>query len=358
MISTIVDGSTGKPGVDYLCRLCCVLLAEHFLIAAGSAAFVDFISSSPMTKHNPRLLLVANPVAGRGRVATQISGIQNRFLALGFEVKTIFTSGVNDHAKLRLPLNPAESIVAVGGDGTVNTVLHSLLAAADGRSAKDLPAVGVIPFGTGNAMVPAFGIPRNISAAIRTIQAGRTRDVDVGLVARDGVLQRVFLLWLGAGFDGVLMHTVAETRTGTLGLARLLGRIPAAFIRIWKYPFHEIEVALDDQPAFTCRSAMIANVGHLPLHANVARFADASDGALEIITTSNDRLWAWTRMALAALRHRLDDAKGVNYLRGTRVRLRASGSVPVHIDGDAAGTLPLEVQIKPRAIRLIVPDSA
>lgn len=324
--------------------------------AAGEVFTAGF--SMLMNSTKPSLTLVANPVAGRGRVADRIDSIKDRFFRKGFEVETLFTSGNGDHEKLTLPLNSSSSVVAVGGDGTVNTVLHTILSTSGTRGAHELPAIGVIPFGTGNAMIPAFGIPNSLDEAVETITSQHTREVDVGLVSRNGIINKVLLLWLGAGFDGVLMHTVSETRSGPLGLRGLFGRIPLAFTRVLRYPFHEIKVTLDDQPAFTCRSAMIANVGPLPLTANVAPFADASDGLFDVITTSNVRLGAWFRMSLAALRHRLDRVEGVNYLRARRVKLQAEGRVPVHIDGDAAGNLPLEVQIKPKAIRLIVPSTS
>ena len=249
----------------------------------------------------------------------------------------------------------ADVIVAAGGDGTINAIVRGVLLQSGHRPAEQLPALGILPFGTGNATVPAFGIPRRLDQALGVVAAGRTRLIDVGMVSHDGAEQDVFLLWLGAGLDAVVMHRISETRAGTLGLIGLLSRIPMALISYRRYPFHEIEVTLEDRPPFTCTTVMLANVGPVPLMGNVALRADASDGALEVISTSHVGFLDWLRIGIAAIRHRLEQCEGVHHERSTHIRITARERVPIQIDGDAAGTLPVEVNIKPHAIRLIVP---
>ncbi len=301
------------------------------------------------------ILLVANPIAGRGRVNQRIGGIEDRFRRRGFTVHTVFTSeGEEWRANLNSTM-PWQTVVAVGGDGTVNAVIHSLLQGDFSQDNSPLPTLGIIPFGTGNASIPAFGIPARWEEAVENILSGRTREVDVGLVKQGGLLKKVFLLWLGAGLDGVVMHTISETRSGPLGVGGLLIRIPGALWRVKRYPFHEIQVEVDGQASFSSRSVMVANVGHIALMGNVARKADASDGKLELIATTHTRFWSWLFMGIAITFHRLDGFRGVQHLQGKKIKLTSPGKVPVHIDGDAAGTLPMEIEVQSQAIRLIVP---
>jgi diacylglycerol kinase family enzyme len=69
------------------------------------------------------------------------------------------------------------TIVAVGGDGTVNRVVNT----QHPREA----AIGIIPLGTANDLAAALGIPDDPTAACRVIRAGRTRWIDpVGVNAK------------------------------------------------------------------------------------------------------------------------------------------------------------------------------
>lgn len=69
-----------------------------------------------------------------------------------------------------------ETIVAIGGDGTVNEVINGLL--ASGR--ESLPRIGVVPAGCSNDFSKSLGIPQDVHQACRAIVGGRVRPVDIG----------------------------------------------------------------------------------------------------------------------------------------------------------------------------------
>ncbi|MFC2163368.1 diacylglycerol/lipid kinase family protein [Acidobacteriota bacterium] len=66
-------------------------------------------------------------------------------------------------------------IVAAGGDGTIADVIQGIM---DSGRMKDV-ALGIIPFGSGNAFITSLGIPKNIARAIKIIKEGKTREVDL-----------------------------------------------------------------------------------------------------------------------------------------------------------------------------------
>lgn len=70
----------------------------------------------------------------------------------------------------------ATTLVAVGGDGTVNEVLQGIVA-ADGFEQVDF---GVIPAGTGNSFAKNIGIP-DIETGFDVLQHGERRRIDVGM---------------------------------------------------------------------------------------------------------------------------------------------------------------------------------
>lgn len=66
-------------------------------------------------------------------------------------------------------------IVAAGGDGTIADVIQGIM---DSGRMKDV-ALGIVPFGSGNAFITSLGIPKNIARAIKVINEGKTRKIDL-----------------------------------------------------------------------------------------------------------------------------------------------------------------------------------
>ena len=66
-------------------------------------------------------------------------------------------------------------IIAAGGDGTIADVIQGIM--ESGRM-KDV-ALGIVPFGSGNAFITSLGIPKNVARAIKVINEGKTREIDL-----------------------------------------------------------------------------------------------------------------------------------------------------------------------------------
>src|SRR3954471_16148885 len=69
---------------------------------------------------------------------------------------------------------PADAIVAAGGDGTVNAVASALAGAGK--------PMGVLPMGTLNHFAKDLGLPLDIDQAAAVIARGQVRAVDVAEV--------------------------------------------------------------------------------------------------------------------------------------------------------------------------------
>ncbi|MDP7586308.1 MAG: diacylglycerol kinase family protein, partial [Verrucomicrobiota bacterium] len=95
-----------------------------------------------------------------------------------------------------------KTIVASGGDGTVNEVVNGLTQARDGLGQAQL---GILPLGTMNVFARELGIPLTARRAWETILLGQARAVDLPLakVQTDaGPAERCFVQMAGAGLDG------------------------------------------------------------------------------------------------------------------------------------------------------------
>ena len=72
----------------------------------------------------------------------------------------------------------AETVVVIGGDGSVNEVLNGLL----GSGCDRMPRLGIVPAGSSNDLSKCVGIPQRLEDACETILEGRSKFIDVGQV--------------------------------------------------------------------------------------------------------------------------------------------------------------------------------
>jgi len=157
--------------------------------------------------------LIANPAAGRGRVARQLPEIQQMLKSLNVETDLVRTRAPGEGSDLaaRAKQDGYDLVIAVGGDGTVHEVVGGLVAAAGDGTAG---ALGVIPLGTGNDFIKMLDIPKDWRAACAKIAAGKTRRIDLGRV--NGA---VFDNNVGIGFDAQV-GIEAQKITASSALAR------------------------------------------------------------------------------------------------------------------------------------------
>ena len=100
-------------------------------------------------------------------------------------------------------------------------------------------------------------------------------------------------------------------------------------------------------------------VGSVPRYAlglHILRRAIPDDGLLDVCAMAcGDRL-TLMRHTLKALLGQHDGSDDVVYRQARRVRIVSDERVPVQIDGDTAGWLPVEFEIAPQATRFMVSD--
>jgi YegS/Rv2252/BmrU family lipid kinase len=242
-------------------------------------------------------------------------------------------------ARARVPL-----VVAVGGDGTLNEVVNGLVPL---RAEYPVP-VGAIMTGRGRDACRNLGLARDPRRAARRLADGHVVARDVGLARWPGG-QRYFLGSAGTGFDAV----VAE-RAGARGGPRGSARAVATSLR--DYRPSEIAVRLDEADGWTgpAASVVVCNGAWFGGGMRIAPGARPDDGLLDVV-----RLGALGRLEL--LRWLPTVYWGghlanprVELRRAARVRVDAGAALPVQLDGELGAHTPLDIEIHPAALRLII----
>lgn len=169
------------------------------------------------------IYIILNPASAGGAGKKTAPKVEAALRARGieFELHTTEAPGHGETLAREAAQRGAEAVLAVGGDGTIHEVANGLLSVEG-----DLPAMGVIPLGTGNDFYRMVGAPKGIEPALDTLAGGYAHPFDVGRV-RFGESERFFVNLLGIGID----VAVLERREGVRrlsGLAQYLAALAGA----------------------------------------------------------------------------------------------------------------------------------
>lgn len=233
-------------------------------------------------------------------------------------------------------------VFAVGGDGTVHETARRLI----GRN----PALGILPTGSGNGFARHLGIPADLEAALLSCRGGRIVDIDTA-----SVNGHPFVGVMGLGFDAVVADRFASSTAR--GLETYVREGLAAFAH---FTTEEYEVTAGGrtirQKAFVIA---VANSGQYGNNARVAPLASLQDGLLDLVIVSDTSLIGAALLLGRLFSGTFHRSHSVTTLQTDQLIIRRSGAGVAHLDGEPM-TLPAElhVQVKPRSLRLLVPDSA
>ena len=123
-----------------------------------------------------KLMLIINPVAGRGGFKTQFGEAMLVLANGGLRPDLYFTQNRGDATDYAANYASGYDVVAcVGGDGTLSEVLAGLM------QIKNPPPVGYFPMGTANDIATTLGLPKNDTiGAAKRILSGTPHPFDVG----------------------------------------------------------------------------------------------------------------------------------------------------------------------------------
>ncbi len=286
-----------------------------------------------------KILVVGNPVAGRGRGRRAARALAASLEARGHDVTCALTGEPGAARRQVAALDAGlDRIVAAGGDGTLNEIVNGL------RAPAAIPLVPM-PLGTANMMARELGVPRAPAALADWIERGQPRRVDLGRIG-----DRRFLSLAGAGFDALVTETLRGSRRGALGYRGYALPILSAIAR---YREPRLRVAVDDAPPVACGFVVVSHIGNYGGIFRVTPDATPDSGALEVCRfhrASVPHLAGAVPFALAGALARLP---GIDHARGRRIRIESDAPAPVQVDGDYLGETPVTIELEPRAATLL-----
>ena len=228
---------------------------------------------------------------------------------------------------------------AVGGDGSLNSLVNSLM-----KNNVVKPEVACLPAGSGSDFVRTFALPQNIENAVKHLNSESYYEVDVGRVETKQN-KKYFINVLNIGF---LASTVKISERLPKIIRRF--RYPISFwIKIIFAKANKLDIELErykfENDAF---NICVCNAQYFGGGWNISPKSSLQDGQFNIQIFAVSKLKAMKIFFLAQKGLHLRES---NVITKKSSNLILNTSDPIEIDGDYFDNGPAEIFIENRAIR-------
>lgn len=300
-------------------------------------------------------LLIINPNSSKGKGKKKAEFLARYFAEKKYEYDEIYTIGMG-HAK-QLACDAVKrgysTIVAVGGDGTVNEVLNGIMKSGESSKVR----MGIIPTGRGNDFAWCAGIPTDTKIAADMVIEGKTKPTDVGLcVGTDNEDGRYFFNGTGFGFEPMVNFVASEFKH--------LNGMPsyiAAFLKILANPpkGYNLKMTVDgEEMQISTQQVSVSNGIRMGSAFKLTPKAKIDDGKLDLMYTNKlCKGFSLLSLVIKFLGGKVaTDKEFFTYINVKKVSIVAdSPVVPAHSDGEVFTKRgdKFDLEIVPSAINLI-----
>lgn len=284
---------------------------------------------------------MCNPTAGGGRGARVLPAVETALSSAGHDVVTELTKSL-EHAGELAASGCADGrvVAALGGDG--------LAGRCAGVVAAEGGVLAVLPGGRGNDFVRCLGGSRDPVAAARALGSADERRLDLGVAGG-----QPFLGIASVGFDSDVQVLANRTKVklgSTVYLYAALRTVAA-----WKPA--TFGVTVDDEPRRELVGWSVAAANSC-FYGGGMRYAPAAtvdDGLLDVVLSARTGKTAFLRAIPKVYSGKHVTLPSIEVVQARRIVVDADRRFQVYADGDPVADLPATIEIRPEALRILVP---
>jgi YegS/Rv2252/BmrU family lipid kinase len=297
-------------------------------------------------------LLIFNPNSDRGRSGQKAADLRAMVDKLG-GADWRGTEYPDHAAEIAAQATRYDTVVALGGDGTVHEVVNGLMQI----SPEQRPKLGVVPIGSGNDFAYAAGVPLdNAQEAVRRAFIGAPRAVDVGLIKDGTGRSEYFDNTVGLGFDGAI-NIRSRAINYLYGFPMYLTAVIQSIILNFEAP--RLKVQYDG--GTLDQNIMMMTVGNGPREGGgfmTTPMSKLDDGIFDFLY-----IHQLSRLRLLQLLPKVMNAThvgepDVTIQQTTQLVIDSDRALPIHIDGELfapyeADVRHVEITMHPKAIQVV-----
>ena len=276
-----------------------------------------------------KLLMIVNPRAGRSKPRGPLYDAAAAFCDAGYLLSIRRTAAAGDARRIAEESGAGyDTVVAVGGDGTLNEVISGL------QTLPHPPAVGYLPQGSTNDFAASLRISSNPAEAAQAIVRRQPRMLDVGRWN-----QRHFIYVASFGAFTSTSYTASQAAKNALGhFAYILeGMKDLNSLRPYRLRIQADGDNLDGEYLFgaVCNSTSIGGLMKLDPERVVL-----DDGRFELLLIRSPKTPAELQNLVLAMLEQRYDRDGVIFRHVRSLHLETEEDLPWSLDGEYAPSMP------------------
>lgn len=290
-----------------------------------------------------KVFFIVNKFSGTGYQPALEAAILKAGKKVDNEIELAFTEGPGHATMLaeRAVAAGFDTVVAVGGDGTVNEVAKGLLLS----EAK----MGIIPKGSGNGLARHLGIPMNPGMAVSSLFANQVITMDTFRI--NGKLS---VNVSGIGFDGYIANLFGTDRKrGLQGYTKLV------LHEFMQFPEFDALITIGSNQMK--KTAFVIAIANSSQYGNNARIAPAASVCDEILNVSVVKKIPPYRLDFiySFFSGNIDQSAYCETFPIRHAIIELPAVMDFHVDGEFAGKADrFTIEIQPASLRMLAPCEA
>jgi diacylglycerol kinase family enzyme len=288
-----------------------------------------------------RVMVVYNPISGRGRSCKLAVAIAELLLRVPCDVELVQTQATppEQWLKPKLLCDP-DAIVVVGGDGTLRQVASVVVE-------TEIPLYHAA-CGTENLFANSMCMLSPPKVVVSAIENGKTATIDTATANGE-----FMVLMASVGFDAGVVADLAKHRGTSI---THLSYIAPIICQLFKWNPPNITISVDGKELVVNKKgwAVVANSKAYARGLNPARDAIIDDGKLDVVFLPlSGRLSVWKWIRLMKRGTHLHHPEAV-YARGENIKVQTAKLSPWQIDGDSiGGAIEMKIKCVPRSLTVL-----
>jgi diacylglycerol kinase (ATP) len=265
-----------------------------------------------------KLLFILNPKAGKGGAVNLFDMIKSSVpKEMEYSIEVFNDSAEFEKIISKLLTQSYTDAVAVGGDGTINSVAKNLVGTE--------VALGIIPQGSGNGLARTLGISMDSKESMKDVIKGEKIQIDHGTV--NGI---PFFCTSGIGFDAHIGNLFARSKK-----RGLKSYVQITLREILRYKCKNYVLKFNGEELK--RKAYLITVANAGQYGNdfyIAPQAKLTDGKFHVVILKPFNFFSVFGIFIKVLRGKANESKNIETYVTDKLSIVREGKDAIHFDGE------------------------
>ncbi len=295
-----------------------------------------------MVENLKKIVFIVNPISGTQNKEHILQLIEEKIDKARYDYRIVYTERAGHAVDIaaQAAWEGVHTVVAIGGDGTINEVGRSLV--------HTNTALGIIPCGSGNGLARHLHIPMDYKGAVEVINEGLIETIDYGKIN-----ETAFFCTCGMGFDAFVSLKFANA-----GKRGLLTYLENTLKESLTYQPETYELETEDG-TYNYKAFLIAcgNASQYGNNAYIAPQAMLTDGLMDVTILEPFTVLDVPSLSFQLFNKTIDQNSRIKTFRCKKLRIRRAAPGVVHFDGDPMMTTEnIDVEIIGKGLKVVVPQ--